>query len=378
MVLDEYSADMMCMNVTLKANVLKYVLRTKKSNLKQISLNIQSQLYKRILGISTHSKISNEDRLKKVEINISGKYECLETNFKYKEQNVKIVSYASITTGSSFKYIPTFYIEFEKKINKEELFNFIETFIDLLKFLHMRNNIYPELIKYSDGEDEWEIRYILSPDYFVEEAKEWGFFNIGCIEWYSIIDNFQCIFDDFLNKNIYLYYLDNKEKDRLWINPVKIFYYSEFFENTFSLVYGNKIIHSNKSQKIIDEITDLLEKSKNNHNNSYKDTCDYLIKQLDHQTLLTKIEKSLKDNDLLLAKSKRIFNLISKYSNKKIAEKISQIRNFIDHGDREAEINIEIAQCFTLFLLLTNSMLLKRWNINPELISEQLYNLHQI
>lgn len=74
MVLDEYSADMMCMNVTLKANVLKYVLRTKKSNLKQISLNIQSQLYKRILGISTHSKISNEDRLKKVEINISGKY----------------------------------------------------------------------------------------------------------------------------------------------------------------------------------------------------------------------------------------------------------------------------------------------------------------
>ena len=366
------------MNVTLKANVLKYVLRTKKSNLKQISLNIQSQLYKRILGISTHSKISNEDRLKKVEINISGKYECLEINFKYKEQNVKIVSYASITTGSSFKYIPTFYIEFEKKINKEELFNFIETFIDLLKFLHMRNNIYPELIKYSDGEDEWEIRYILSPDYFVEEAKERGFFNIGCIEWYSIIDNFQCIFDDFLNKNIYLYYLDNKEKDRLWINPVKIFYYSAFFENTFSLVYGNKIIHSNKSQKIIDEITDLLEKSKNNHNNSYKDTCDYLIKQLDHQTLLTKIEKSLKDNDLLLAKSKRIFNLISKYSNKKIAEKISQIRNFIDHGDREAEINIEIAQCFTLFLLLTYSMLLKRWNINPELISEQLYNLHQI
>lgn len=56
----------------------------------------------------------------------------------------------------------------------------------------------------------------------------------------------------------------------------------------------------------------------------------------------------------------------------------ADLRNQIDHGDKEAKVDGYIANCFALLRAITYSMYLKRWGLSENEIAKQINNLYML
>ena len=136
-----------------------------------------------------------------------------------------------------------------------------------------------------------------------------------------------------------------------------------FFELTFKLIYGDKKEHSPSTKKINEELSALLESTKDNANRKKEKTIDFLIKQLDHVTLSVKMQIAIKGYKDCLIGVKNFLN-IDKFSNVDIADRCSNVRYDIDHGNLTAKLD-DITVASVIFIrCVTYATYLKRWGLD--------------
>lgn len=279
--------------------------------------------------------------------------------------------------GIEFDFIPEIHVLSDEVLTEAEMLSLVEVLYKVISFLFMRTNIIPDYIRYYSNNLQYDVYYRKAADYIEEVEDVNSFRKYGFIRWNTIYKSFQKIIDDFNGGNATTSHLEDSSKSRKWIDFKRVSTISAFFEFTYTLIYGDKPNHRTATQKTIDKISEVLLPLKENGNKKMSDTVDYLLRQLDHVSLETKIQKAMKDYDECLTAVKKEFGL-EKKEIKEIAGICAQTRNWTDHGDKRAKMDSFVASCFAYLLCLTYAMYLKRWEVDEKLIPNTLLELFMV
>ncbi len=360
--------------IILKINVLKHVV-IKRETCNRNILVLGSKQFHKFLYLFPQYNLTFKQEDKIADVVYESRVLSDKAEFIYKGKKFTAFPCPNIRTqGINFDFIPEIHIECDENLTEDEMFSLIEIFYKIISLLFLRNNIVPDYIRYYSNNLQYDIYYHKSIDYVEEKEDVNSIRKYGFIRWNIINKCFQKIVDDFVDGNVTTKHLENSSESRKWIDFKKIATISSFFESTYRLIYGEKINHRTSTQKTIDLITETLLPLKERENKKTRDTVDYLINQLNHVSLETKIKKALKEYDEYLSIVKKEFGLEKKEISE-IASTCAQIRNWTDHGDKRAETNSFIASCFAYLTCATYAMYLKRWGIDDQLISNVLLEL---
>lgn len=363
--------------VILKINVLKYITIKSKICDKNILVFSSKQFHKFLYLFPQYNlTLRHEDKIADITYKSVVSSDKAEFTFKGK----KFVAYPCPTIktqGNKFDFIPEIHIVCDEALEETEMLSLVEILYKIISFLFMRVNIIPDSI-YCSNNLQHNIFYRKATDYIEEKEDVNSIRKYGFIRWNTVCKNFQKIIDDFIDGNVDTKHLGNSSESRKWIDFKKVSTISSFFESTYALIYGDKPNHRTSTQKNIDAIIETLLPLKDKGNNrKMGDTIDYLIKQLDHVSLETKIQKVLNEYDGYLCAIKKEFGLENN-SVTEIAGICAQTRNWTDHGDKRAEINPFIASCFAYLTCATYAMYLKRWRIDDKFIANALLELYMV
>jgi hypothetical protein len=337
-----------------------------------------SMQYHKFLNLYPNYVLNNkyEDKLSDVLFNSSSYYDKAE--FIYDGHKYLIHPNAAVSGGGTkFVFIPELIIEPEYELSVDEFVFITDIIIKMIMILFMRNNIFPDYIKYIYKDKQYDLYYTLDNNYIHEIEDVNSYLSRGFIAWKTILPFIQKILDDIIEKTIDSRYLGNESKYRLFIDSNKISSYSAFFENTYSLIYGDEVKHKSSSQKEIDYIKDNLNSIKIENKKSLNSKIDYLISQLDHIALSTKIQKVFKDYNGCLSVVKNELQL-KNYSDIVIAKDCANLRNWTDHGDKKAKIDEYIASCFAFLSCAIYAMFMRRWGMKDDDIKVDLKSLYML
>lgn len=373
-----YNGDLQAEKVILKINVLKYIV-TKSKKCDRNVLVLGSKQFSKFLYLFPEYKLVFEKGDKIADVTYQSVVSSDVAEFTFRGKRFKAYPAPSISSNFiKFDFSPEINVVCDEFLTENEVLSLVEVFYKIVAFLFMRENIVPDYICYYSKNLKHSIYYRKSSDYFEEIEDDKNFFDkIGFIRWSAICKNFQNIIDDFDNKNVNIKHIGPSLESRKWYDLKKISTIASFFEFAYSIIYTNKPSHRTSSQHTIDTITNALLPLKKEGNRKIRETVDFLIQQLDHVSLETKIRKVFNDYSKCLGKVKSEFGL-GKYKASEIAGICAQTRNWTDHGDSRAEITLFIASCFAYLTCAAYAMYLKRWGIGDQLISDLLVELYKI
>lgn len=363
--------------VVLRIYVLMYITISSIIG-KENHLVFGSKQFHKFLNLIPNYFMDNADKDKLAEVRYFSDAKKHKADFVYNNDNFTVYPCAKYSMGGTkFDFIPQLVLKPNRHLSEDEILFFADKFIDLFQFLFMRINVIPDSISYSNDNYQFELYYNKTIDYVDETENINSFKSYGFISWLTIYNHLQQIMDDFFTDSVFLKNVEIDSESRKQVGFTKISSYSAFFEYTYSLIYGNVIKHKNSSQKEIDLIVETLNSIKDETRRNLNKKIDYLISQLDHVALSTKIQKVFRDykNCLLIVKTD--FGL-NDFTNEAIANLCANIRNWTDHGDKKATIDQHIASCFAYLNCSTYAMYLRRWGINDETIAHQLHNLYLV
>ena len=360
----------------LRINVSKYlVISHKQSTINYLAFG--SKQFHKFLNLIPRYYINRKREDKLAEITYASDSEKMKAEFEYNNENFIAYPYASYSGGVKFDFTPRLTVESNHILNEEECIYLCDRFIELFEFLFMRRNIIPDYIFYQSRDKRFDIFYNKGTKYKEEKEKVDNFLSNGFISWGAIFQVFSNVINDAFSNSIYLKCLGDDSKSRTWINFEKVSSYSAFFESTYALIYGKNVKHKTSSQKEIDLIIETLNSIRNDSKKSLNKKLDYLIFQLDHVALNTKIQRVFNDYRKCLSLVKSDFYL-SNYTDEEIAGICANTRNWTDHGDEQAIITSHIASCFAYMNCSSYAMYLRRWGLDDETIAHQLHILYLV
>lgn len=363
--------------VVIKVNVLKYIISKWRKNGNNV-LVIGSKQFHKFLNLFPRFSLDFKkgDRIGEIFYESASGLDKAEFLFRGK----KFVAYPFARTRSSgnvFEFLPEIHVKSDERMTEAEMISLADTLYEIISFLFMRNNILPDYICYHSGEYQFDLKYCKSPEYVEEKEDVNSLIKYGFVRWNVVCGHFQRIIDDFVEGNVKRNHLGEKSSLRKMVSFEDISTISAFFESTYDLIYGDKVIHRSSTQKAINQIVEELKPLKENGNRKIRDIVDYLFSQLEHVTLETKIEQSLEKYKRCLTSIKDYF-VLKEHTSQEIATTCAQMRNWTNHGDKRAKLDSFKASCFCLLLCLTYSMYLKRWGVDEPTINKSLRELYMV
>ena len=363
-------------NCILHINVRYYFVTTKhNSEQRKVQVQFISKNYHKFLNAIPFYLEGDKESIAKIKC--SKEISNNKAIFKYLDKNATAYPNYHYSYGiNKFDFNPYLTFDIDGDLSEKEIIDFVFINLRILAFLFMRNNILPDdIIFYSNNEENHLT--IVKRGYIEEAEKAEKIEKLGFVTWNSIYKYYANLFVDFEEKLVYENHIGNKTRDRNLIGQQTIPIECAFFEYTYTFIYGDKKEHSPSTKKINDELSSLLETAKGNANSKKRRTIDFLINQLDHVTLSAKMQKAIKDYKDCLTDIRKFLHL-DKLSNIDIADRCSNVRNDIDHGNPTTKLDDVTAASIIFIRCVTYAMYLKRWGLYETDISKELLNLYKV
>lgn len=279
--------------------------------------------------------------------------------------------------GCNFDFTPGLQLKVKNAPNfdYDMQFKFYHSFIKLLKYMFMRDNMMPELMEfyYSDTKGNINSNYYNIQEKDIENAND---VYSSCIFWdtfYPVAGNvLKAITED----NIFLNNIPKKRIDRISVNDVSISKDAAEFEYEFKVAYPNGVPHSEKRIEIENIVKNKLEVLKNESSGIEKDYYKKFIKHVKQESLSGNMQYVFETFDDVLFQFKNKLKLTMNY--KDIAEECSGIRNTIDHGKNDREITSDTAACYVLLRTLIYCIQLRRLGLDDDNIKASIMSLYRI
>lgn len=371
-----YTGDLSKERVILSINVSRYLVTHKKQS-QGSYIVFGSKQYHKFLNLNPNYNLTFDDEKKVGEISYYKNTIKDKAILEHKNNNYTVYPFPSISSnGTKIEFVPQLILEMEKTIDEDVFIEISDSIIIFLQIVFMRANVFPETITYCLDGKEVDLFYRKGTKYVEENEDLSSSLYVGSINWKTIFPVFQNIMDDIFNGIVSNKFLGKDSQDRTWYNYEKVSSCAAFFESVYGLVYGKTIKHKKSSQVAIDTIKSALNSIRGN-NKVLDSKIDYLIDQLEHVPLSSKIQKVFKDYKECLIIVKKDFKLTN-YTDDEIGLTCAKTRNDTDHGNNDNKLDTYKAICFSYLNCSIYAMLMRRWGLDDQIISAQLHNLYLV
>lgn len=279
--------------------------------------------------------------------------------------------------GCNFDFTPGLQLKVKNalKFDYDMQFKFYHSFIKLLKYMFMRDNMMPELMEfyYLDTIGNINSNYYNIQEKDIENAND---VYSSCIFWNTFYPVAGKVLKAITEENIFLNNIPKKRIDRISVNDVSISKDAAEFEYEFKIAYPNGVPHSEKGIEIENIVKNKIEVLKNGSSGIEKDYYKMFIKHIKQESLSSDMQYAFETFDDVLSQFKNKLKLTMSY--KDIAEECSGIRNTIDHGKNDREITSDTAACYVLLRTLIYCMQLRRLGLDDDNIKVSIMSLYKI
>lgn len=360
-------------------NVYRYmIIEDTHSKSKETTLSYQSLYFHHFLGLIPNYNMiidKNNNAIANVEV-------CKEIIQKQKSKfsinnNEYVISpnYSYTCGVGKFVFMPQLTLKTRNNLSIDEIWKMYDVFCRVIRFLFLRNNIYPDKFiiqntkaTYTIYEREWE--------YEIEEDENLNRPNVfHSVRWARVYKNIGNIFNYFYSNkgdNILSSLYDSK-KERYLYSKKLISSDAATFEHIFDEMYPNFTVHSEKGNEKFEEVKVELENLLKNSSGKKRKIYKKVIKGLNHVQLKDKLLFSLNEYHSAFQK----YNSIGRKntSNEEIADVCAKYRNDIDHGNDGVIIDKIACEKLVYMRLLIVVLYYSVFGINKEQISEILCDL---
>lgn len=287
-------------------------------------------------------EVKNKNSLKqKSTFSINGLEYCIQPGYHY-ECGIGV-----------FKFDPYLVLETNAKLDINEIWKIYDTLCNVIKFLFLRSNIYPDSFVVNSGEKKYSI-YEREWDIVKEKEEELNqSFVFNSARWFRIYKNFGNIFEYFyLGKGEHILgSLYNNIEERFVYSKPLVSSDAAAFEHIFDELFIDYTNHSDEGNRIREvikkEIEKLMEDSSGNKKKKYKE----IIRGLKHVPFKDKLFHALNKYEKVLKEINREYN--RDFNIKEISEKCSEYRNSIDHGNDGVIMDDDSVQKLTYMRMIT-------------------------
>lgn len=279
--------------------------------------------------------------------------------------------------GCNFDFTPGLQLKVKNTTNLDydTQFKFYHSFIKLIKYMFMRDNIMPDWMefKYLYAQGVINSNYYNIQEKDIENTNDIYSSSIFWNSFYTVAGNvLKAIAED----NILLNNIPKKRINRISINDVSISKDSAEFEYEFKIAYPNGIPHSEKRINIENIVKNKLKALEKESSGIEKNYYKQFLKHLKQESLSSNMQYIFKTYDVILSEFKTKLRLDMDY--KDIAEECSGIRNTIDHGKNDRNITSNTAACYVLLRALIYCMQLRRLGLDDNNIKDSIISLYKI
>lgn len=279
--------------------------------------------------------------------------------------------------GCNFDFTPGLQLKVKNalKFDYDMQFKFYHSFIKLLKYMFMRDNMMPELMEfyYLDTIGNINSNYYNIQEKDIENAND---VYSSCIFWNTFYPVAGNVLKAITEENIFLNNIPKKRIDRISVNDVSISKDAAEFEYEFKIAYPNGVPHSEKGIEIENIVKNKIEVLKNGSSGIEKNYYKMFMKHIKQESLSSDMQYAFETFDDVLSQFKNKLKLTMSY--KDIAEECSGIRNTIDHGKNDREITSDTATCYVLLRTLIYCMQLRRLGLDDDNIKASIMSLYKI
>ncbi len=372
-----YYGDLSKEKIILTINVSRYLVVHKKVS-QNNCIAFGSKQFHRFLNLVPVYNIAFDHTSKIGEASYNRESVDDKATLKYKNNNYIIHPCPFISTdGIEIDFSPQLIVEMDKIIDEITFIEIADNLIIFFQIVFMRENVFPDTVLYYLYDKEIELFYNKGTKYINEEENLRSSLFQGNISWKAVAPVFQNIMDDIFNGIVSNKFLGKDSQERTWYSYEKVSSCAAFFESVYDLIYGNIVKHKSSSQEAINTIKSALNSIRVDNNKTLNNKIDFLINQLEHVPLSSKIQKVFKDYEECLSVVKRDFKLTN-YTDDEIGLVCAKTRNDTDHGNNENKFDVYKATCFSYLNCSIYAMLMRRWGLDDQTISVQLHNLYLV
>ena len=338
-------------------------------------IGIASKNFYKFLGMVPNYKIEDLDSTK-FSIDLNYPTKTMEAVVNYKGHEVTVYPHVQWTYNhSSLDYSPTLLFRFDSFMDEETLISFVDVWLNMFRYLFMRNNIYPDAIHLTIGVfcSELFIPHQKQEKDLVEDLNN---FYSDSICWADIYQHIPKLFELMYSEDLYMLNLKSSIAERLSAGIYSASLDAAAFDSEFDKLYPNGFKH--REQKIEAEkeietvIKSLHEQSTGDKRRIYKK----LLSKIKSETLCDQMEFAFDDNKNCLKSLKKRF--APKFTYDEISIMCSEFRNAIDHGNKHGEIDDQLVCAFIMLRGLVYSMQLRRCGVEDNKIDYIVYRLFNI
>lgn len=358
-------------------NVYRYMFIDKsyKKNTKT-TLSYKSSYFHHFLNLIPNYKLNQTDSLiANIEIN-KKIIEEQEAKFYINKIEYSIKPNCSYTCGiGKFVFMPELTLSTTGDIDIDEIWKLYDTFCKTIRFIFLRNNIYPDEFEVVDKHTKYLI-YEREWDFDKEKDEDFNKPNIfHSARWFRIYENFGNIFNYFYSNkgNNILSSLFSNKKERYVYSKHLISSDAAAFEHIFDELYPNFNCHSEKTKVAINEVKTEINEILSNCKGKKREIYKGLLKQVDHVLLKNKLSYAFKEYKQCFEKYNGIGKRKVNYN--EIAEICSKYRNDIDHGNDGIILDNNICEKLVYMRLIYIVLYYHSFGVDNSTISEVIYDL---
>lgn len=341
-------------------------------------LSYKSKHFHHFLGLIPRYKAANNNRTNSI-LDVSINSDVINYQkvfFNYRKVKYEIEPNCSYRYGvGEFNFIPELTIKTSKKYNLKELMVLYRKICNMVKFLFLRTNIYPnEFVAYTDNK-EYKI-YEREWDIFKEKDENLKKPDIyDSVLWSIIYKNGKNIFIDFLNdtNDDLIFNLYKNKQERYAFDRNAISSDAAEFEHIFNIVFPKYKITSKKKQREYNEVRDTINNLYLTSSGKKKEIYSRLLKDVDRASLKDKILFSLNKYKNILNSIGFLKRHIHDYN--EIADICSSVRNDIDHGNEGIIIDKNKCEYLIYMRVLIYIMYYKKWGFSNKEVSSIISSL---